>query len=93
MEKLSKRYLTSTNYDLLFELMQDQRVVCFVNYKDYKKGEDGYILQDICQTQAVKRDTMFEISARGYSYISAFDKEEFIEQCKTSCLEFIEPNI
>jgi DNA-binding protein len=97
MKKLSHGYITSKDYENLFELAQKQRIVCFVNVKDYK-DEGGYILQDICQTQVHKTEERMEICARGIAYISAFDfremtvKQDFIQQCEIQNLEYIEPD-
>lgn len=92
MKYLQHGYETSTDYELLFELIKTQRVVCFVPYdKDSKT-------KDVCQSQAMSIDGSIDIGARGISYISAFAingktlKEDFIMQCQVCKLEFIEPN-
>lgn len=88
---LEHNYETSKDYELLYELIKTQRVVCFVQCKDYK-------VKDIAQSSAIFREEHINIGARGIGYVSAFDfedktiKEDFIEQCNFYDLEFIEPN-
>ncbi len=78
----------SQDYELLFELMQTQRVICLV---------DNNECTDICATRAVQDNGYFSIGARGIEYIGAFEfkdksaKEDFIDQCKKSNIRFIEP--
>ena len=81
----------SQDYELLFELMKTQRVICFVKYRNTSN------VFDICATSRVRPINHIDICARGISYISAFDfeeqtmKESFIEQCKQSDLYFLAP--
>jgi hypothetical protein len=96
MKKLSHGYAISKDYEKLFELIKTQRVVCFVNA--YGKDEDEYQLQDVCQSQVYSYDDRADIGARGIGYINAFNygsysvKEDFIQQCTQSNLEYIVPN-
>ncbi len=92
MEKLLQHnYDTSKDYEKLWELMKTQRILCMIDYGEMYK-DDKYQLRDVCQTPAVERDRYFtDISCRGYSYISARNKEEFIEQCTKGNLEYIVP--
>lgn len=84
----SFNYKTSKDYELLFELIKVQRVVCFV------KNRTVY---DICaNTPSLSKD--IDIGVRGRSYIYAVGKTEeeikkdFISQCEDYELEFILPN-
>ena len=86
MKKLKKfKYKTSKNYELLYELIKTQRIVCFV---ENKKGVD------IC---ANIPGNDCDIGVRGISYIYAIGnneqerKKDFIKQCKEYNLEFIVP--
>jgi len=96
--KLSHGYKTSKDYGKLFELAKHQRVVCFIEHKDHD-DEEGYRLQDVCQTQVFKTEESQSVSVRGIAYISALQmddisvKEDFISQCENCNLEFIEPNL
>lgn len=96
-ELLSHKYKTSKDYELLFELQKTQRIVCFVDVKDFKNLNE-YRLQDICQTQVRTNKEVVEICTRGIAYISAFAfkkmslKDDFISQCEKQNLEFIVPN-
>lgn len=97
-QKLSHGYNTSTDYEKLFELVQHKRVVCFVTVKGYK-DEDGYKLQDVCQSEVTPSGSMIDIGVRGISYISALGgkdrniKDDFIKQCHEAELEFIDPEL
>jgi len=91
-------YETSKDYEKLFELIQSQRVVCFVDYKI----NDNTIIKDVCISSPINeldKYNSINIGARGISYITAFDfkedisvKEDFINQCKNTNLEFIIPD-
>jgi hypothetical protein len=99
MTKLSHGYKVSKDYKKLFRLIKTQRIVCFVNTD--RKGAadwDGYILQDVCQSQAIQSDSKADISSRGFGYITAFQfgdlsvEKDFIEQCMQASLEYIDPD-
>lgn len=79
----------SQDYELLFELMQKQRIVCFI------KNKEG--LEEICATGRKFNKDYISIGTRGIEYISAFDykdltpKEDFLKQCKEYQLKFLIP--
>lgn len=90
MELLNFNYKNlSEDYEKLFELMQKERIICFV--------ENSNGNQDICATMAVIQDDYYRVGARGIEYIGAFKykdmtaKEDFINQCKNCKLKFLEP--
>lgn len=87
-DKLSHGYATSKDYQRLWELVKSFRIVCFVNAGE--KREDGYQLRDVCQSSVRYREGDVGIGSRGMAYISAFSKEEFLEQCAESDLEYID---
>ena len=77
-------YKTSRDYKELFEMMTKASVVCVVDY-----GETGRC-RDVAHT--LFRDGVYQISARGISYVCAETLEEFIKQCESDNVEFIPPN-
>ena len=97
-EKLSHNYKTSKDYNRLFELMKQHRIVCFVDY-NREPTENGYMIQDICQSSIILESDSAKIGCRGVSYIDAFEYkensvlEDFIEQCNDYNLEFIDLNV
>jgi hypothetical protein len=84
----SHNYKTSKDYELLFELMQTQSIVCFLDYKN-RTGNNK--IRDVCKTLCTGYS--YELCVRGLAYFSAFTKEFFIECCKEYDVEFIEPNL
>ncbi len=85
---------TSTNYELLFELMQKQRIICLVDYNSYPQNKchgDNDPIWDVCQTPCIGEYPFYELSSRGNNYISAQTKEEFIQKCAAHKVRFISP--
>ncbi len=58
----------SQDYELLFELMQKERIICFV--------DNAVGMQDICATMPIIDNSYYRIGARGIEYIGAFDYKE-----------------
>ena len=89
-KKLDFEYKTSTDYNRLYELIQNQRIVCFI--QDDKR-------KNVCASPLIFNESSINIGVPGISYISAFDfkemtmKEDFIQQCKSCNLEFLDPEI
>lgn len=81
----------SQDYELLFELMQKERIICFV--------DNAIGMQDICATMPMIDNSYYRIGARGIEYIGAFDykelsaKEDFLKQCKEFNLKFLNPKV
>jgi hypothetical protein len=90
-EMLSLNYDFSEDYEMLFELLHNQIIVCFVDYNAFEKeNEEKEPLYDVCITQRYKpQEGSINIGARGIGYIAAINKEEFIQQCKKRKLKFI----
>jgi len=88
-ELLSHLYTMSKDYCTLYHLVKVSRIICVVNY-DTKI--DGYQIRDVCQSQVIKDSEIIDIGCRGYSYIWATNKDDFIEQCKRKDLEYFIPN-
>ena len=82
MNLKSFKYKTCKDYNILFELVKTQRIVCFI-----KKNN----IFDICANTPSNSNNI-EIGVRGISYIYTDKKEEFIKQCEDYELEFIMPN-
>lgn len=82
-------YCTSTDYKLLAKLARQCSVICIV---DYEKIDDIVIRDVACTTHGQHRDEeVFQISARGISYIYAFSEDEFIKLCQHRNVEFLVP--
>lgn len=92
-EMLSLNYKFSEDYELLYKLLQKQIIVCFIDYNSYdKKYENQEPLYDVCTTQRHKpKEGWINISSRGHGYLTARNKEEFIEECKLRKLKYIPP--
>jgi len=94
-QKLSHNYETSKDYNRLFQLIQKHRIVCFVDSKR-EPDENGYMLQEICQSAVINGNNVANIGSRGVGYINALANkystvlEDFVERCKYSNLEFID---
>jgi len=85
---LSHLYVMSKDYFSLYHLVKVSRIICIVNY-DTKI--DGYQIRDVCQSSPRKDNEIIDIGCRGYSYIWATNKDDFIEQCKKKDLEYFVP--
>lgn len=79
---------TSKDYCTLYHLVRVSRVICIV---DYGKREDDYQIRDVCQSQVRQDNKYIDIGCRGYSYIWADTKEDFIKQCEDKNLEYFIP--
>lgn len=75
-------YPMSEDYELLFELAQNQSVVCEVSYHGKYK--------DVAQT--LFTEDWFEMGIRGLAYFTETTKDDFIKQCRESKVRFIVPN-
>lgn len=75
-------YKTSDDYNLLWRLASETSVVCICKYQD---------MRDVAHTICHEFET--HISARGITYASGRDEEEFAKDCKSSDVEFIVPNV
>lgn len=74
---------TSRDYSRLAELAKHVSVVCIV---DHQKCRDV--------ARAIFRmyhdEGYWNVSARGIGYVTAFDLDDFLRQCRATNLEFIE---
>ena len=77
-------YETSRDYKALFDLMTKSSVVCVVDY-----GSSGDC-RDVAHT--LYHDGVYQVSARGISYVYAETIDGFISQCERNNVEFIPPN-
>ena len=82
-------YKTSRDYARLVELMKQGAVICIVDYDRTHDCRD--IAHTIFEADTGRGDSMFQISARGISYVYAWDEAGFIKQCQRTNCEFIEP--
>lgn len=80
-------YITSKDYDLLYNLIMEKkyRIICLLKYSEKSK------VKDVCVSSATDIFNDIIISSRGIGYIHALDLNDFKEQCIKSDLEFIPP--
>lgn len=88
----------STDYNLLFELIKTQRIICFVTYNHKLSDDKTITMTDICSSSRVNTENAINIGTRGISFISAMSgfnnqtiKEDFVEQCVFYDLKFLIP--
>ena len=74
-------YKTSRDYALLWELAQENNIVCFVDY-------DTDIV-DVCET--LWNGSSVQLSVRGFSYIYTRSKDAFVDICTSKNLQWIIP--
>jgi hypothetical protein len=84
-QKISEGYYLSTDYKRLWEIAQNEAVICVVD----NIFQDGHKCRDVGITSF--SGTIFEILARGICYLCAFNKKGFIESCEKLNVEFIDP--
>lgn len=84
-------YNLSTDYQILWLLIfEGNRIACFVDYKGYKDE----ILRDIALCYIGFDGKSIHVSARGTMYGTyPTTYEDFVKDCESINLEFIEPNI
>ena len=91
-------YKLSKDYNLLYQLIQTNSIVCFVNYDFSRSGSD--FARDICQCKRTKSNEIAFVS-RGHEYgsVSKWEIEVektteldlFLCQCKLLNVAFIIP--
>lgn len=84
------RYVTSRDYERLFELAQKTPVICIVDFR----WQDGDATRDIaCTLFHVCHDdsNTYQIGARGISYVYAWEREDFVRHCAKYNVEWLEP--
>ncbi len=78
-------YLTSTNYEELFWLLNDGlKIICFVDYD----SEHGIV--DIAK--AFKQGDWIDVGVRALVYFTVNSQDEFLKCCQKYNLEWIVPN-
>lgn len=89
-------YKLSKDYNLLYQLIQTENVVCYVNY-DFRRNQTDFV-RDICQCKRTKANDITFVS-RGHEYgsVSKWEIELektteldlFLSECKSLDVEFI----
>lgn len=81
-------YNTSNDYEVLFELIQTQNVICYVDYNRFSQEVES--LWDVCEAvMRTEHRSVYELVSRGYCYFQATTEEEFIEKCQRNKVRFI----
>lgn len=82
---LAATYSGSRDYAQLVELACADSIICIVDYQGHR---------DVARTNYMRRgdQEMWSVSARGISYITAFNRADFIALCEHNTLEFIAPS-
>lgn len=98
-KRLDFDYITSKDYEKLFQLVQKQRVICIATYTDNIGKDNSILLKDICASSVLTKEDRISIGCRGTGYIEAFPydgkttKEDFLKQCEDYKLEYIDPDM
>jgi hypothetical protein len=80
-------YATSRDYEQLADLAKLHSIVCIV---DYWRDE---AIRDVARTTFFTKrgEEIWNISGRGTTYVSAFSRQEFLNLCRHSNVEFFVP--
>lgn len=98
MKGLEFKYKTSTDYGYLYELVQEERVVCIVTRKHKLSNGKTFQTKEVASSSFDSTAERIDIGSQGYSYFTAHShgkqsaKEQFIALCKEYNLEFIRPD-
>lgn len=98
-QRLKFNYNASKDYNKLFELVQNQRVICIVTTTNKLSNGDSIEIKNVCSNTALANKTSISIGTKGIGYIDAIEfedkslKEDFIEQCEFYKLEYIDPEM
>lgn len=78
-------YSGSRDYELLADLAAKASVLCIVDYENE--------VRDVARTNYMRRgdQELWQLSARGFGYITAFNRADFIALCMHRNVEFIVP--
>ncbi|MEM9116958.1 MAG: hypothetical protein AAGD09_03640 [Cyanobacteria bacterium P01_F01_bin.56] len=77
-------YPTPQNYERLWELAQQQSVICLV------ESEDDGIKTNVAQT--LSYEGTVNVATPGICYVTGYDKARFIESCKKCKLQWLVPS-
>jgi len=81
-------YNTSNDYEMLFELMREQNIICYIDYNRHSEGMEP--LWDVCEAiTRIYPHSIYELVSRGYCYFQATTKEKFIEKCFHNKVRFV----
>ena len=81
-------YKTSRDYERLADTMQEQSVICIVDY-----GKD---CRDVAHTLwSPSRDGkgVWQLSARGIGYVYALSRSDFISKCTCANVDALMPDV
>lgn len=84
-------YETSKDYNALFELIQKCSVICIVHDDSMYGKTAKKASRAACASIYNNVKKTVQISSKGRAYIHAYDKKDFIKQCKNVDLEYILP--
>lgn len=75
-------YNTSNDYEVLFKLMREQNIICYIDSFD----------RDVCEAIfRIELCPFYELVSRGFRHFSVNTKEEFIEKCERHKVWFVLP--
>jgi hypothetical protein len=77
-------YSGSRDYELLADLAAKASILCIVDFEG---------LRDVARTNYMRRgdQELWQVSARGMGYITAFNRADFIALCGHRNVEFMVP--
>jgi hypothetical protein len=82
----SHRYRTSRDYRELWRLLQTTPVACIADW--YRSSDQTPARRDVCATSW--SGICAEIGCRSVSYVFAESEDEFVAQCESANVEFIQ---
>lgn len=87
------QYNASKDYKRLANLARKASIICLVDYRLRQPVDGVESVRDVARTTVQRSDgkEFFSISARGISYVIAFNEDEFILLCASNNVEFLEP--
>lgn len=93
-DPISLDYKTSTDYDHLYNLLKDgKRIVVFVQTRGSNKKYDplGEQIGIAYRQKWFDGGIMFTVLSGSYHYVTAKEREEFIDECEICGVKFINP--
>ncbi len=82
-------YITSDDYELLFELMQTKIIICLIHNKS--SVTTTYFSNQ--ETHPFSSSDVWGIKDEVEFWIKVTNKENFVEYCKSLKLSFLPPNL
>ena len=86
----SHQYRSSRDYTRLWQLLQNQPIVCIADWTSFVNPDDEPPRRDICSTN-YSPSYGATICCRGVTYVMGDTADSFAKSCQDANIEFIEP--